>query len=129
MAATTVPYQKVSSEDVSAWQLAKRRRSVLNRMAITLLALVILSIYLMPMGYAVINSLKTGSQASDSRAPILPSAPIQFEYEGKLYDVYSVPTDAGMQEYALVQPGRRSSQMVDTTNPEAGLIEWEGNWR
>ncbi len=130
MAAVTTPSRSVEhNTSVSLLQAAKRRRRLLNQAGITLLALIILSIYLMPMFYAVVNSLKSGAQASDSRAPILPSEPVTFEYEGQAYSVYNVPTDDGDKEYALVTPGRRSSQFVDTANPEAGLFEWEGNWR
>jgi multiple sugar transport system permease protein len=121
------PYDDKSS--IASLTMAKRRRRLLNQAGVTLLALAILSVYLMPMFYAVVNSLKSQAQASDSRAPILPSEPIKFEYEGTQYDVYSVPTDDGVKEYALVTPSRRSSQFVDTANPEAGLIEWQGNWR
>jgi multiple sugar transport system permease protein len=47
--------------------------------------------------------------------------------------VYHVPI-AGpegekMEQLALVQAGRTSSQFVDPQHPEAGLIEWEGSWR
>ena len=83
----------------------------------------------MPMLYAVTNSLKTQEQASDARAPLLPSDNMHYEYEGQQYDVYTVPTDQGDKQYALIDPGRRSSTMIDINNPEAGTIEWEGNWR
>ncbi len=129
MAARTVPYTPPSAQHDSVWKAAKRRRRLLNQAGITLLALIILFVYLMPMGYAAITSLKTQTQASNSRAPILPSKVIQFEYEGTSYDVYSVPTDEGVKQWALVSPGRRTSQFVDTQNPDAGLIEWSGNWR
>jgi multiple sugar transport system permease protein len=126
MAAITRPQPTMLSPGL---KLARRRRNLLIQAGITLLALVILSIYLMPMFYAIITSLKSGAQASDSRSPILPSKAIQFNYEGTLYDVFTVPTEAGDKQYALVTPGRRSSQFIDTQNPGAGLIEWTGNWR
>ncbi|MBZ0289578.1 MAG: carbohydrate ABC transporter permease, partial [Anaerolineae bacterium] len=46
-----------------------------------------------------------------------------------LYDVFNVSTDQGIRQYALIDPGRRSSTMLDIDNPEAGTFEWEGNWR
>lgn len=109
--------------------IAKRRRRLLNQSAITLFALIILSIYLMPLGYGVINSLKTQAQASDARAPLLPSDPVTFEYEGEEYEVFTVPTDDGEKQYALIDAGRRESTMLDISNVEAGTFEWEGNWR
>lgn len=120
---TTVPVQSME------WKIALRRRRLLNRMAITSLAIIVLSIYLMPLGYGVINSLKSPGQAADIRAPILPSDPIKYTYEDETYDVYQVPTDAGLKQYALIDAGRRSSEMLDINNPDAGIIEWEGNWR
>lgn len=120
---TTVPVQSME------WKIALRRRRLLNRMAITSLAIIVLSIYLMPLGYGVINSLKSPGQAADIRAPILPSDPITYTYEDESYDVYQVPTDDGIKQYALIDAGRRSSEMLDINNPDAGIIEWEGNWR
>jgi multiple sugar transport system permease protein len=111
------------------WKIAFRRRTLLNRMAITSVALIVLSIYLMPLAYGVINSLKSPGQASDSRSPILPSEAITYAYQDDTYDVYQVPTDAGVVQYALIDPGRRSSTMLDIANPDAGTFEWEGNWR
>lgn len=111
------------------WAIARRRKTLLNQAGITLLALVILAVFLMPLGYGLINSLKTAAQASDARAPILPSDAVQFEYEGAMYDVYNVPTDDGLKQYALIDAKRRSSTMIDINNVEAGPIDWEGNWR
>ncbi len=113
----------------SVWQVAKRRRQLLMQAGVTLFALVVLCVYLMPLAYGVLTSLKSQAQASDSRSPILPSAAVKFEYEGEAHDVYLVPTENGVQEYALIRPGRQTSQMLDVHNPDAGLIEWSGNWR
>ncbi len=111
------------------WKIARQRRRILNRAAITLFTLIVLCAYLMPLAYGFLNSLKSPEQAADIRAPILPSESVKYEYEGQSYDVYEVPTDAGIQQYALIDPGRRSSTMLDINNPDAGVIEWEGNWR
>lgn len=110
-------------------KIAHQQRRLLNQAGITLLALVILSIYLMPLAYGVVTSLKSKSQASDSKSPIIPTEPIQFEYEGKEYDVYSVPLEEGTKSMALVKKGRTTSSFIDINNPDAGLVEWEGNWR
>lgn len=120
---------QASPGDSSIWKIARRRRRLLNQAGITLLALVILSVYLMPMAYGIINSLKTQAQVSDARAPLIPSENVRYEYEGRRYDVYQVPTDDGIKQYALIQPSRRSSVMLDIENPDAGTFEWEGNWR
>lgn len=104
-------------------------RKVVIRAAVTSLALVILFLYLMPLGYSVVTSLKSKEQVADVNAPILPAEAESFAFEGEEYDIFQVPTDDGVQEWALVNRGRNASEFIDPTNPEAGLIEWEGRWR
>jgi multiple sugar transport system permease protein len=76
-----------------------------------------------------VTSLKSESQATDARAPILPSEVVMYEYEGEEYEVFFVPTETGLQKWALVDKGRADSEFIDIANPEAGLITWQGNWR
>ncbi|MCA9939049.1 MAG: carbohydrate ABC transporter permease [Anaerolineales bacterium] len=109
--------------------IAKRRRNILTKAAITLFALMLLSIYLMPLAYGAVTSVKSKQQVSDSTAPILPSETVKYAYEGQTYDVLQVPTEDGIQEWALVDKGRESSGFIDPKNPDAGIIEWEGRWR
>ena len=108
---------------------SSRQRGLVMKAAITSLALVILLLYLMPLGYSVLTSLKTKEQVADPNAPILPAAATTFEYEGETLDVYNVPTEEGMRELALLQKGRSSSTFIDPADPEAGELEWEGRWR
>lgn len=122
----TITTQASRRENVDA---NKFQRSLIIRTAITSLTLVILLLYLMPLGYSVLTSLKTKNQVADINAPLLPSEAVTYTYEGESYDVYEVPTDEGTQQWALVQKGRNSSTFVDPLNPELGEIEWEGRWR
>ncbi|NDJ76963.1 MAG: carbohydrate ABC transporter permease [Chloroflexi bacterium] len=115
--------------DPHGTKLAAYRRAIIRRVLVTTLALAILSLYIMPLVYALVTSLKTPEQVSEPRAPIVPSERVTYDYQGDTYDVYNVPTEDGMQEWALVDPGRRCSGFIDINNPHAGLIEWEGNWR
>jgi len=108
---------------------SKFQQKLVIRTAITSLALVLLLLYLMPLGYSVLTSLKTKAQVSDINAPILPSEATTYTYQGESYEVYNVPTDDGVMAWALVQRGRNSSTFIDPANPEAGEIEWEGRWR
>ena len=105
------------------------QRTIIMRTLLTSLALVILLLYLMPLGYSVLTSLKTKGQTSDINAPILPASAETFEYQGKNYDVYEVPTEEGARRLALLKKGRDSSTFVDPKNSEAGEITWEGRWR
>lgn len=110
-------------------RIARQRRNLLMQAAITLLVLIVLSVYLMPLVYGVVTSLKTKEQTSDARAPLLPSETVTVTIEGEEYELYNVPTESGMQELALFKKGRKSSQFLDPNNLDAGPIEWEGVWR
>ncbi len=107
-------------------------RPTINRLktvALTLFTAGLLFLFLMPMAYGLMTSLKTDQQIAQPDAPLIPSSPATFTYEGKNYDIYNVPTDDGVEQWALVGKGRESSTFIDPHNPEAGLIEWEGRWR
>ena len=104
-------------------------RDLIVKVLITSVALVLLLMYLMPLGYSIVTSLTTRAQASDVQAPVLPSSRATFEYEGRAYDVLRVPIDGETRSLALVRPGRASSVFVDPEAPEAGEITWEGSWR
>ncbi|MEM9953168.1 MAG: carbohydrate ABC transporter permease [Chloroflexota bacterium] len=108
-----------------------RRQETITALLVTSVAVLILLVYLMPMGYALVTSLKDKSQTAAINAPLLPSTPQQFEYEGETYDIFYVPQEDGsVEEWALIQGRRRgANDFVDPANPEAGIIEWEGNWR
>ena len=90
----------------------------------------ILFIFLLPLAYMVVTSLKSEQMITNLAGPILPKSPATFEYEGEALDIYTVPMpDGSIRELALYQPRREVSQFIDPADPEAGLIEWEGNWR
>ena len=109
--------------------VARARRRLLNQAGVSLLALFLLSIFLMPLAYGMVTSLKSESQATDARAPILPSEVVMYEFEGEEYEVFFVPTDDGLQKWALIDKGSADSDFIDIANPEAGPITWQGNWR
>lgn len=122
MTTTTPPIQQK--------QLFKKRRQLFNQAGITLFALSLLSLWLMPLAYGGVTSLKTREQISDPSGPILPATAQTFEYEGESYDVYTVPFENGEERtLALTKKGRQASEFIDPANPEAGIIEWEGVWR
>jgi multiple sugar transport system permease protein len=107
-----------------------RKRSFLNYLWITLLAAVLLVIFLSPFVYMVFTSLKTGEQISVLGSPLWPAAPGSFEYEGEQLEMFTVPLpDGSTKDLAMLKPGRQVSLFIDPDNPEAGPIEWEGNWR
>jgi len=132
MASTTPRVQTTTSapaEQPDEGGFLRRNSKIINKTSVTLLAFVLLFIYLLPMLYAVMTSLKTRGQASDSRAPILPMETVTVDVDGESYEIFQVPFEDTVRELILVDPGRRSSTFIDPNNPDAEPIEWEGNWR
>ncbi len=126
-AATRMESRTVNTSPWYSYQLRKFGGIAI----ITLMTLIIAIAYLLPFGNMATISLKSQDQlAGSADSPILPVSPETFTYQGDEYPVYQVPTDDGVvHEWALVKKGRQSSQFVDPANPEAGLIDWTGNWR
>ena len=129
MATTTASQETIAQEATPEWKVRARRREILVKLGVTTFAAAVLALFLMPMGYAMVTSLKTSQQAADPQAPILPAEAVTFEYEGKEVDVLQVPIDGETRELAIVRKGRQDSDFVDPGNLEAGVITWEGAWR
>jgi multiple sugar transport system permease protein len=96
---------------------------------VTLFGLVVVSAYLMPLGYMAATALKNAAQMSEAGAPLYPAKPSTFTWQGHEYAVYKVPTADGVHEWALVDPRREDATFVDPGHPENGTIEWQGRWR
>jgi multiple sugar transport system permease protein len=95
----------------------------------TLLALLVLAGFLMPLLYMGLTSLKDQAQITDPSAPLYPASQRTFVYEGEPYPVLAVPFDGITRELAIVRKGREESDFVDPANPAAGTITWQGRWR
>ncbi len=94
----------------------------------------VLLIFLMPLAYMAITSLKSETQLARLNGPILPKSPVTIEYNGAQLPLLLVPIDSDdpnsdTRELALLQPGRAVSTFVDPEDLEAEPIEWEGNYR
>ncbi len=119
----------IAQEETPEWKVRARRREILVKLGVTTFAMAVLALFLMPMGYAFVTSLKTKEQASDPTAPILPAEAVTIEYEGKEVELLVVPIDGEERELAIVKKGRQESEFVDPDDLEAGIIVWEGSWR
>ncbi len=124
---TSTPSPAVNTSPFYSRQL---RRFTIKAL-VTLFVFMLLTIYLLPLGNMMLAAISTREQLSQSASDsVIPSAPVTFNYQGEDYPVYNVPTpDGAVHQWALVQARRNASQFVDPANPDAGLIEWEGNWR
>ena len=97
---------------------------------LTLFIWLFLIVFLSPLSYMVVTSLRSADEFRDRSAPLYPAERLTYEYEGTTYQLYKVPTEDGViHEWALVKPSRLSSQFVDPAHPEQGLITWQGSWR
>ncbi len=97
---------------------------------ITGVTTLVLFVFLLPLGYMVVTSVKSEQMITNLQSPILPKSPDSIEFEGRQLDLYTVPMpDGSEQSLALLRPGRQVSEFIDPDDPDAGAIEWEGNWR
>jgi len=134
--------------------LASRKvREGTNSILLTGFGLVVLAVFLMPLVYGIVTSLKTDNQITTLGAPWWPASARTFTYEGQTYEIFRVvecdadgnPIPWGrdpenltvpecgwidrVHDWALVTRQRESAGFLDPENPEAGLIQWEGRWR
>lgn len=96
---------------------------------VNLFVCMLLMVYLSPLSYMLVTSLKPHSQLTDDRAPLWPAQAITYRYNDIVYNVYAVPTADGVRQLALIKPTRTASDFIDPANPDAGLIHWQGSWR
>ena len=124
---TAIPRPAPAAVASTSFQRSLRRFT--GRAAIFLVALAILSAFLMPLAYMALTSLKDQTQVADPAAPLYPASARTFSYEGEALPIYAVPVDGVVRELAIVQKGRESSVMIDPANPAAGTFTWDGRWR
>lgn len=112
---------------------ASRRRHAVTESTksfiFTFITVVLLAVFLSPMLRLAMSAVKTDEQVSALNAPFWPAKARSFSYQGKAYEVYKVPTEAGIKEWALFKKGRQESQFIDPANPAAEPIVWQGSWR
>jgi multiple sugar transport system permease protein len=110
--------------------LGRQTRRFAAVAALTLLAVMIVSAFLMPLAYMVATAFKDQSQLTTVGAPLYPAAPETFEFEGEVLNVYDVPTpDGSVHAWALVQPHREDAVFIDPADVAGGPITWVGRWR
>src|SRR5688572_583951 len=113
----------------SAGPLRRSMRRFTGRAGIFLVAVAILSAFLMPLAYMTLTAFKDQAQVADPGAPLYPASPRVFEYEGEAHPIYEVPIDGDTRELAIVEKGRESSVLIDPADSGAGTFVWQGRWR
>jgi multiple sugar transport system permease protein len=117
---------------MNSWALNHQMRIFMKVAGMTFLALVALSIFLMPVAYMAATALKTNIQIEDANTHLYPASPVLFSYEGNDYPLYEVPTDSGTQQWALFQHFKSGSDytaiFINPSNVAAGPIETKLNW-
>jgi multiple sugar transport system permease protein len=104
-------------------------REIMSSGSVTLLGIAVMLLFLMPLGYMLATSFKQDSQLTSQKAPLWPAKAATYNYEGKDYPLYEVPTDQGVKRLALIKPYREDSDMLDPANPGAGVFNVKGRWR
>jgi multiple sugar transport system permease protein len=118
------PFRKQSST------LTLRTWDFTGTALLTLFIWLFLIIFLSPLSYMIVTSLKSADELRERTAPIYPAERLTYDYQGTTYQLYKVPTEDGVvHDWALVKPSRLSSQFIDPAHPEQGLINWQGSWR
>jgi multiple sugar transport system permease protein len=112
-----------------AGPVSRSYRKFLGRASITMLALIILSAYLLPLLYMVTTAFQQPGQSSTPGAPVYPAKPQTGIYEGQEYPIYAVPIDGIVRNLILIKKGREQSTFVDPADPAQTPIEWVGRWR
>jgi multiple sugar transport system permease protein len=111
-------------------RLTQRQRASLDKILVTCIGLVVLLVFLAPLGYMATTGIKSDVQISDPDAPKLwPYSKKTYEYKGEALEIFNVPTEDGVQQLAAIKKTRKATQFIDPQNPEGGEIRWEGNWR
>src|SRR5258708_6695061 len=93
-----------------------------------------------PYVYVVMTSLKSQGQLSDDTAPLWPSEPVTYTYQGpdlpdydvthgQVLQLYQVPIDGKTRTLALLQPLRTSAFFLDPDHPDVPPISWDGHVR
>jgi multiple sugar transport system permease protein len=131
--------------------LSRNLRRFLAVSSLTLFAVIVLTAFLSPFSYMAATAFKDREQITDPTSPLWPGRPATYVYEGEKvthtyvfqekeeqvtltpeeeYDIYQVPDENGaMREWAIVVKRRGVSFFLDPDDPDAGLLEWAGEWR
>ncbi len=107
----------------------KRASRGAKRGIITIVVIGALLVFLVPLIYGLVMSVKTEAQVSSTTQALLPKSPTTLSYQGKALELYEVQIDGRPRVLAALDKTRASTTFVDPANPSGPPIAWEGNWR
>jgi multiple sugar transport system permease protein len=87
-----------------------------------MLATAIAIIFISPLVYMVLTSLKSDAQVNTTAGDALPTSVVTLLHDGKELPLYKVPTEQGIQQYALVDSTRNEATFIDPANPDGQPI-------
>jgi len=108
---------------------SQKIRPLSHILPFNLLVWILLLFYLSPVFFMIVTAMKPTEQLTDRNSPLYPASIVPYEYQGRKYRLYHVPTEEGVKQWAMIKPGREMTEFIDPQHPEAGLIQWKGNWR
>jgi multiple sugar transport system permease protein len=109
--------------------VARSYRRYLGKASITMLAVVILSAYLLPLLYMVTTAFQQPGQSSTPGAPVYPAKPLTGTYQGEEFPIFTVTIDGVTRDLILIKKGREESTFIDPADATATAIPWVGRWR
>jgi len=110
--------------------LRRRMRKFTAVSGMTMLAVLVVSAFLLPLLFMVTTAFKDKNQLTALGAPWYPAVPETMAYQGEEFPLYTVPLpDGTSRTLALYKPGREQSTWIDPASPDAGTIDWVGRWR
>ncbi|MDQ6740888.1 MAG: carbohydrate ABC transporter permease [Actinomycetota bacterium] len=125
----TITQARTTGAAEAAARRGLRLRRYSTTALVTALGLVLMLVFLMPLGYMIATAFKDDAQASAQHAPLYPAKLSTYNYQGKDLPLYNVPLSDGMKQLALVHGFREDSDFVDPAHPERGIINWKGRYR
>jgi multiple sugar transport system permease protein len=100
----------------------------ISKLGVTLFTASLAMIFLLPLGYMVLTSVKDSDQILALNAPLWPASPQTYTTaDGQVYQLYQVPLADGVKNLALEKPGRVTSTFIDPSTGQE--VQWQGNWR
>ena len=65
------------------WESKRRWRGFTTTASVTMIGVIVLTAFLMPLGYMLLTSFKDVQQIIDPNSPFLPSRPVNYTYQGQ----------------------------------------------